>query len=94
MKFNLSYTPSVIDLAVDATRDNPGPGSFDLSNDARVKPAAGGAFNLYTPASDLDLVIARSKLTPGPGQYNWADQDRKVVTLDRTVMSYPDAKGK
>ena len=79
---------------MDATRDNPGPGSFDLSNDARVKPAAGGAFNLYTPASDLDLVIARSKLTPGPGQYNWADQDRKVVTLDRTVMTYPDAKGK
>ena len=89
MKFNLSYTPNVIDLAVDASRDVPGPAAYDTCNDDRIKPSAGGAFNLYTPASDLELAIAKSKTLPGPGQYNWAEQDRKIVKLDRTVMTYP-----
>ena len=94
-RFNLTVTPSVVELAVQSKRDIPGPGAYSVDADTRVQPTAGGAFNLYTPASDLDKVILRAKESPGPGQYESmsvragykGQVDMRVVSLTLDTFS-------
>jgi hypothetical protein len=77
VKFNLSVTPSVIELAVNAKKDVPGPGLYDISNDSRLKPSSGGAFNLSKPMSELDWAIKRAKSQPGVGAYGVPELPKK-----------------
>ena len=62
---------------MNAKKDVPGPGLYDISNDSRLKPSSGGAFNLSKPMSELDWAIKRAKSQPGVGAYGVPELPKK-----------------